>query len=73
MSAPNAGRQSPDPERQSKSQLHEPTASNPNDQAKEVTQDQNKEALKSLESNPKGPLEDFAEEKTKKDTGVTKG
>jgi len=69
MSAPNAGRQSPDPEHQSSGQQDVPT-SNVNDQggapsegnAKEVSDDHKG----SLSSNPTHPLEKFAEEKTSK-------
>ena len=69
MSAPNAGRQSPDPERQSGAQQGT-TAKNPNDQgmadSAQQTADQSKETLKNLESNPKHVLQDEAEKKTTK-------
>jgi hypothetical protein len=70
MSAPNAGRQSPDPERQSDKQVHATPASNVNDQGQaksaEAPAEESKNTLSNLESNPKGPLEDAAAEKTKK-------
>ncbi|KAF2191311.1 hypothetical protein K469DRAFT_720300 [Zopfia rhizophila CBS 207.26] len=70
MSAPNAGRQSPDPEGQSGAQLQDPIASKPNDQggapsaehAKQASDDQKA----NLSSNPVHPLEKYAEEKTSK-------
>lgn len=64
MSAPKAGRQSPDPERQEGKQQQEPPATNVNDQGQ--NEDQTKEALKNLESNPRGVLESEAEKKTAK-------
>ncbi|KAK5117962.1 hypothetical protein LTR62_004006 [Meristemomyces frigidus] len=71
MSAPNAGRQSPDPERQSHSQAGA-TATNVNDQGQaksnEAPAEESKEALKNLESNPRGPMDKAAEEKTSKTT-----
>lgn len=70
MSAPNQGRQSPEPERQSDSQ-QAPMAGNPNDQGQAKSAEEPKESsnemLKNLESNPKHTLEDAAAEK------VTKG
>jgi len=70
MSAPNAGRQSPEPSQQTGAQLQEPTAKNPNDQgaapSEDYAGDASKEQLKGLESNPKGPLEDEAALKTSK-------
>jgi hypothetical protein len=69
MSAPNAGRQSPEPENQSGAQAGA-TTSNVNDQggapshgnAKENSDD----TKSGLSSNPTHPLEKFAEEKTSK-------
>ena len=71
MSAPNAGRQSPDPENQTKAQQGT-TASAPNDQGQaasnEAPADESKDALKNLESNPKHVLQDAADAKVAKDT-----
>ncbi len=69
MSAPNAGRQSPEPERQTDSQQAAP-ATNVNEQggapadknAKEASEDQKS----GLESNPTHPLAKASEEKTSK-------
>jgi len=70
MSAPNQGRQSPDPERQQGRQQQEPPALNPNDQGAAPSKDYAKEAsnnqLGDLESNPEHPLKKHAEEKTSK-------
>ncbi|KAF2244480.1 hypothetical protein BU26DRAFT_523128 [Trematosphaeria pertusa] len=70
MSAPNAGRQSPDPERQTGAQQQDPVASNVNEQGGAPSQGNAKEASDdqkaSLSSNPTHPLEKFAEEKTSK-------
>lgn len=69
MSAPNQGRQSPEPERQSHAQ--QGTAAKPNDQGAAPSQDHaaeaSKEQLKGLESNPTGVLEAEAKKKTSKD------
>lgn len=68
MSAPNAGRQSPEPERQSEAQTGK--TSNPNQQggaqSAEQSQEESKSTLSSLSSNPEGPLDKAAEEKTSK-------
>ncbi|KAJ8607781.1 hypothetical protein MRB53_040077 [Persea americana] len=68
MSAPNQGRQSPDPEKQSDKQLHEPVSKNPNDQGagSDSAQKESANTLKNLESNPKHPLDDAAAAKTSK-------
>ena len=72
MSAPYQGRQSPEPERQTGGQLHEPPASNPNEQGAAPSLDHAKDASEqqkaNLPSNPTGPLEKAAEEKTSKGT-----
>ncbi|KAK6395564.1 hypothetical protein LTR65_010582 [Meristemomyces frigidus] len=72
MSAPNAGRQSPEPETQSDRQINEPPATNVNDQGQAPSgsheAEGGKDQLAGLSSNPKGPLDDAAEEKTKKTT-----
>lgn len=71
MSAPNEGRQSPDPERQSGQQQSHPPASDPNKQgvaeSNEQPAEQSKEALKNLESNPKHVLQDEADKKVSKE------
>jgi hypothetical protein len=72
MSAPNQGRQSPEPENQSDAQAGHNAS--PNDQGAGPKGDNNsaeesKEQLKGLESNPKGPLEDAKEQKTMKGNG----
>jgi len=68
MSAPNAGRQSPEPETQSHAQVGQ--TAEPNQQGAAPSEDHaadaSKEQLKGLESNPKGPLEDAAAKKTEK-------
>jgi hypothetical protein len=70
MSAPNQGRQSPEPERQSGAQAGT-TSDNPNDQG--AGEEQSKESLKNLESNPKGPLEDKAAAAASKGPGNASG
>lgn len=69
MSAPQQGRQSPDPKNQSGKQGGDPTASNPNKQgqASHDTEPEEKsnDSLKDLESNPKHTMEEHAKEKTK--------
>ncbi|KAK5070005.1 hypothetical protein LTS08_001301 [Lithohypha guttulata] len=68
MSAPNQGRQSPEPERQSDDQLQahpgQPGSGKlDNSKAKNEGKD---DQLSGLESNPKHPLEDHAKEATSK-------
>lgn len=68
MSAPKAGRQSPEPEKQSDAQISQPESGKidaaPSDtHAKEVSDDQK---LNALPSNPEGPLERAAHEKVSK-------
>ena len=63
MSAPNQGRQSPDPERQTGAQQSDPPASGKHEQ--QGSKD-NKETLAGLSSNPEHPLAKAAEEKTSK-------
>jgi hypothetical protein len=76
MSAPNQGRQSPDPERQSGSQAGA-ASNNPNDQgvagSAEESKDQSKDTLKNLSSNPKGPLDDKAADAASKGPGNASG
>ncbi|KAH7139231.1 hypothetical protein B0J11DRAFT_516377 [Dendryphion nanum] len=70
MSAPNAGRQSPDPENQSGDQQQAPTASNPNDQGADPSQgsakDASEEQKSGLSSNPTPALAKHSEETTSK-------
>ncbi|TKA71572.1 hypothetical protein B0A55_07676 [Friedmanniomyces simplex] len=72
MSAPNAGRQSPEPEQQSGKQQSDVPASNVNEQGQaasnEAPAEESKDTLKNLESNPKGVLEDASKAKTSKHT-----
>ena len=72
MSAPNQGRQSPEPERQSGAQTGS-TASNPNEQGvagnSSETKDSSESSLKNLSSNPKGPMDDKAAAAASKGTG----
>ncbi|KAM0719272.1 hypothetical protein Q7P37_005177 [Cladosporium fusiforme] len=76
MSAPNQGRQSPDPERQTGAQTGS-VANNPNDQgvasSANQTKDDSENQLKNLSSNPKGPLEDKAAEAASKGVGNASG
>jgi hypothetical protein len=68
MSAPNAGRQSPEPENQSNKQSGS-TATNANQQGggpSEGSKEASTNQLAGLESNPKGPLDDAAKDKTSK-------
>lgn len=70
MSAPNAGRQSPEPEKQSVGQSGT-TASNPNDQGagpSEGSKQASENQLSGLSSNPGGPLDQAAKDKTSKTT-----
>lgn len=72
MSAPNAGRQSPEPERQHGKQGADPTSKNPNEQGAGDNPDAGSQ-LKGLASNPAGALDKAAEEKTSKGTGNASG
>ncbi|KAI9839800.1 MAG: hypothetical protein M1837_001999 [Sclerophora amabilis] len=70
MSAPYAGRQSPDPERQTGAQQQDPPSTGKADAAPSSTSaKEESETTKNhgLESNPKGQLEDKAAEKLSKD------
>ncbi|KAI9805471.1 MAG: hypothetical protein M1825_000722 [Sarcosagium campestre] len=70
MSAPNAGRQSPDPDRQTGAQQQSVPGSGKADAAPSAThaKDKSDDAKENvLESNPKGPLDDAAEAKLSKD------
>lgn len=69
MSAPNAGRQSPEPEKQSERQVGVPEsgqidAAPSKEYAKEASDDHKENVL---ESNPVGPMEDAAHEKVSKE------
>jgi hypothetical protein len=68
MSAPNAGRQSPEPEKQSEAQAGS-TSKNVNDQGGAVaggSEKQSDDTKGGLSSNPTHPLEKHAEETTSK-------
>ncbi|KAI9695247.1 MAG: hypothetical protein M1820_008766 [Bogoriella megaspora] len=75
MSAPQQGRQSPDPERQTGAQINEPVGTDPNkqggapslDHAKDESEKQKKH---SLSSNPTSAIDKEAEEKTAKKGGM---
>lgn len=69
MSAPNQGRQSPEPENQTDLQ-NGTQAGDPNGQnaaPKGGAAEKSKQQLDNLSSNPKGPLEDAAKDKVSKD------
>lgn len=67
MSAPNPGRQSPDPERQTGAQQQAPPAGDVNKQGgDEGVSHKHEDQTAGLSSNPTHPLEKFAEEKTSK-------
>ncbi|MCJ1370835.1 hypothetical protein MMC20_002048 [Loxospora ochrophaea] len=69
MSAPNAGRQSPEPDRQAENQsvdTHSGTAfGDPSGTGEQDSSEGTKHD--DLESNPKGPLDDAAKEKVSKE------
>lgn len=69
MSAPNAGRQSPEPDTQSDAQIREPAsgkidAAPSGTYAKEVSEETKNSGLP---SNPEGPMEGAAHEKVSKE------
>jgi len=69
MSAPRQGRNSPEPERQAESQTGktaEPNKQGAADSLESGKQESDKQKTDVLSSNPKGPLEDAAEQKTAK-------
>jgi hypothetical protein len=76
MSAPNQGRQSPEPERQNEAQAGS-TSTNANDQGVADSAEQTKESsdstLKNLGSNPKGPMDDKAHDARAKGQGNASG
>jgi hypothetical protein len=69
MSAPNAGRQSPDPERQPGAQLQDPPGlgkATPNAAPSDkYSQEKSEHTKDGLQSNPEHPLEKSAREKLK--------
>ena len=65
MSAPNQGRQSPDPERQSGAQVGAITESGKIDESSKKDADKETQTSR-LSSNPTHPLEQAAKEKTSK-------
>ena len=65
MSAPNQGRQSPDPERQSAAQEGATTESGKIDESSKKDADKENQTS-NLSSNPTHPLEQAAKEKTSK-------
>ena len=69
MSAPNAGRQSPEPEKQSGAQKDEAGSGNIGAAPSETHAQESSDSTKheGLESNPVGPLEDAAHEKVSKE------
>ncbi|KAI9833165.1 MAG: hypothetical protein M1819_003788 [Sarea resinae] len=70
MSAPNAGRQSPEPETQSGAQQQDPQGSGQVDSGSSnaaAQESSDKTKHKGLESNPTGVLEHASEQKTTKD------
>lgn len=72
MSAPNQGRQSPDPERQDPKQQQEPSASDPNEQIPGGQKDAktaSDEQKGGLESNPRHPLQGAVDDKFSKTQG----
>ena len=76
MSAPNQGRQSPEPERQSGAQAGA-TSTNANDHgvagSAEETKNSSEDTLKNLGSNPKGPMDDKAHDARAKGQGNASG
>ncbi|KAI4120828.1 MAG: hypothetical protein LQ338_006737 [Usnochroma carphineum] len=69
MSAPKAGRQSPEPEKQSESQIGQPESGKAGAApSAEHAKEKSEEAKESvLSSNPEGPLEGMAHEKVSKE------
>lgn len=69
MSAPNPGRQSPEPEKQSDAQVGAPQDGKIDAGPSETHSKDESEEYKheGLSSNPKGPMEDAANEKVSKD------
>ena len=70
MSAPNAGRQSPEPERQGDKQIHETPAGGSGKIDESSGKDDGKDdQTAGLDSNPKHILQDEADKKTSKTVG----
>lgn len=74
MSAPHQGRQSPEPEKQSKSQVGTQGSGNANDQGAARSKDHagdesERQKTDSLSSNPGGVLDKVADDKTAKGQG----
>lgn len=69
MSAPNAGRQSPEPEKQTHSQVGIPESGKIDaGESETMSKDQSDDTKdNALESNPEGPLEDAAHQKVSKE------
>ncbi|KAG9248755.1 hypothetical protein BJ878DRAFT_310336 [Calycina marina] len=67
-----AGRQSPDPETQSKSQAGAPSSGKGVNDGSD-NKKSSKSGLEGLKSNPKGPLDDHVREVAKKTVGNDKG
>ncbi|GAB7346250.1 hypothetical protein MBLNU457_4979t1 [Dothideomycetes sp. NU457] len=65
MSAPNAGRQSPEPERQAGNQVNHPADGKVGSQSDE-SKKESQNTLDNLESNPKSVMDDAAAQKTAK-------
>jgi len=72
MSAPNQGRQSPPPERQTGAQQRDPPANGQGVNEESNNKEESKAQLESLSSNPKGPLDDHAKDTVKKTTDPSK-
>ncbi|KAM3074996.1 hypothetical protein ACMFMG_007541 [Clarireedia jacksonii] len=68
MSAPNAGRQSPDPENQSGAQVNDPPSDAKGVSQGENNQDASKSDLEGLSSNPGSALGDHAAKTVEKTT-----
>ncbi len=69
MSAPNAGRQSPDPERQSGAQAQDTPAGSGKMEEKKGQGEEVQDQTAGLSSNPTHTLEEEAEKKTSKTVG----
>ncbi len=69
MSAPNAGRQSPEPERQSGAQSKDTPAGSGKMDEKKGEGEEKEDQTAGLSSNPTHPLEEEAEKKTSKTVG----
>ncbi|OAR00733.1 hypothetical protein LLEC1_00217 [Akanthomyces lecanii] len=65
------GRESPDPERQSGAQLHDTMGQgvHSKDKSSKQVEESSKSQTENLSSNPRGPMEDAAEQKFSKGPG----